>query len=156
LAVLVLLAGGCMFPQGWHWPRTGADTAQTHVYWQNDTAGQYGVVAWVGWYYNGHPELAIHLVDTCLASVNCVVWRTGNNGGGSTNISIGGNAHLVRATVTLDNQVSNDAGGRQIVFHETCHALGGGFGADIHSMCNWYWRALVFSGIARVYHNDPG
>jgi hypothetical protein len=145
-----------MFPQGWHWPRTGADTVQTHVYWQDDTAGQHDVLAWAGGYYNGHPELAIHLVDTCPNGVNCVIWRTGVNGGGSTSISFNSSKHLLHATVTLDHLVTNDFGGRLIVFHEGCHSFGGGFGTDIHQLCNWAYRTMIFTEIARVYHDDPG
>jgi hypothetical protein len=161
LAVLPLL-GGCMFPQGWHWPRTGASTTVTVVYVQNDVASWQGdYLAWTTGYYNGHPELAIRLVDTCPAGVNCirVVTQEISPSAGLTGISTGSSPHILTSLLRLDpdvGRVGTVFGTRLIFFHEFCHALGGGFRDDIHHLCNWDWRASIFSEIARVYHDDHG
>lgn len=160
-----LLLAGCHFPQGWHWPRTfeamapSASTQQTVVYWAKGEAFRYQdpVIAWAAAVYDAHPELAIKLVDTCPAGRNCVVWDTGNNGGGLTSVSIGSNRHLVAARVVLDDQVTDDATGRKIAYHEACHALGGGFTDEAgHRMCNYENRAHNNADISAVYHDDPG
>ena len=163
LAIPLLLAG-CMFPQGWHWPRTttsGSSTAETVVYWQNNAIStQASVIGWAAGYYNGHPELKIVVTTNCPLHSNCIRWQTGQNGGGVTGIGIGADKHLLDAVVTLDDAVANNTSGRLITFHEACHAFGGGFtppgSASIHEFCNWYWRALIFSEISKVYHDDPG
>jgi hypothetical protein len=164
ITALVFMAAGCHFPQGWHWPRytsTGSTTTQTLVYWQNDVVGYQGpYVAWAATVYDSHPELTVRMVDTCPAGRNCIVWRTGNNGGGTTWISIGGSRHLMAATVTLDDGIGRDGtilNSQKIVYHEACHAYGGGFGDEAqHAMCNFEHRAHTLSDIGRVYHNDPG
>ena len=152
-----------MFPQGWHWPRTAATgsptTTETVVYW----AARYGlasyqlsVVQWTAGYYNAHAELKIVIVDSCPAGKNCVLWRTGQNRGGSTSVSTGSSSHIIASTVTLDDQVIYDFSGRWVAFHEACHSFGGGFRSDIHQFCDWEYRGNIFYEIARVYHDDPG
>jgi hypothetical protein len=162
LAVLPLL-GGCMFPQGWHWPRLGSNTTETVVYVQNDVAGYQGpYLAFAASYYSLHPELAIRMVDTCPTGVNCVVARTENlayPNVGLTWVSTGSTPHLLKSVLRLDpdvGRVGTISYSKMLVFHEFCHALGGGFRDDIHHLCNWAYRSAIFSGIARVYHNDPG
>lgn len=150
-----------MFPQGWHWPRTSATgsatTTATVVYWA--TAGVAGyqlpAIAWAAGYYGKHPELDVRVVDRCPAGRNCVLWRTADLPYpvvGRTTISIGGSKHLVAASVVLDVGVDS----RGVVFHEACHAFGGGFGEDVHQFCNWTHRELIVTEISRVYHDDPG
>jgi hypothetical protein len=164
LAVLVLL-GGCMFPQGWHWPRYGTDTAQTHVYVQNDLVGyQSDDLGWTAGYYNGHPELAIHVVDVCPAGVNCIVARTVDLAYPTVGLTSVGCCspvnHIGNSVLRLDPVIgaagTTEFNTRVTIFHEFCHALGGGFGDDIHELCNWAWRAAIFAEVARVYHDDPG
>lgn len=160
-----LLLAGCMFPQGWHWPRTApttASTIQTVVYVQNDVVGYQGpYLAWAATYYDSHPELALRMVDTCPAGVNCIKVRTEDlayPNVGLTGVSIGGERHLLTSWMRLDLQVGSAntvSWGKRVLFHEFCHALGGGFRDDIHSYCNFEHRALIFSEITRVYHNDP-
>jgi hypothetical protein len=45
-----------------------------------------------------------------------------------------------------------------MIYHEFCHALGGGFGDNaIHQMCNRNpWHHHNWGDVSRVYHNDPG
>jgi hypothetical protein len=164
VAALPLLLGGCMFPQGWHWPRLGSNTTETIVYVQNDVVSYQGDdLAWATGYYNGHPELAIRLVDTCPAGVNCIVARTVDLAYptvGLTGISIGADRHLLNSLMRLDPVVGaagmTEFNTRLVFFHELCHAFGGGFGEDIHELCNWPYRAMIFDEIARVYHDDSG
>jgi hypothetical protein len=169
IVVAALLLGGCMFPQGWHWPRTGTNTTETVIY----VAARYGLashqlpyVTWAAGYYNSHPELAIRVVDRCPAGINCVVVSTLNLPYpvvGSTWVSTGSTPHLLGSGLRLDPDVGRNMSATQsrlTVFHEFCHALGGGFtppgAASIHEFCNWKWRSLIFAEISRVYHNDPG
>jgi hypothetical protein len=165
LAVLVLTAAGCHWSQGWHWPRytsTGSTTTQTLIYWQNDVVGYQGdYLAWAANLYTSHPELIVRLVDTCPAGRNCVRWRTGNNVGGLTSISVGAHGHILSALVTLDDGIGRDGtvqGSRNVVAHEACHALGGGFSTSeaVHAMCNLSNLAHTWEEISRVYHDDPG
>jgi hypothetical protein len=161
LAVLVL--GGCHWSQGWHWPRLGPNTTATIVYVQNDVVGYQGdYLSWATNYYTGHPELIMRLVDTCPAGANCIVARTREifPYAGLTRIGTSGK-HILYAVLLLDpdvGRVGTVSGSRQVVFHEFCHALGGGFSTSeaIHRLCNWEFRDHTWSEISRVYHDDPG
>jgi hypothetical protein len=166
--ILALVLSGCMFPQGWHHPRTlartgSSSTVETTIYVQNDVQTHQGpYVSWAVGYYSLHPELVLRMVDTCPVGKNCIrVWTEGNLGGNSalTGIGFDSSRHILDAWMRLDPSVGRlgtISSNRQILFHEFCHALGGGFGDAIHSLCNWPWRALIFQEISRVYHNDPG
>jgi hypothetical protein len=157
-----------MFPQGWHWPRSGANTIETVIYVQNDVAGYQGdYLAWTAGYYNGHPELAIRMVDTCPAGVNCIVARTQDLAYPTWGLTSVGcclpTNHVGNVVMRFDPLLGTFGtvySTRLIFFHEFCHALGGGFtpsgAASIHEFCNWEWRTLIFSEITRVYHDDPG
>ena len=162
VVLLGVLLGGCMFPQGWHWPRLGANKVETIVYVQNDVVGYQGdYLLWTVGYYNAHPELSIRMVDVCPTGVNCIVVRTVeiSPNAGLTGVSIGADRHLLNSTMRLDpdvGRVGTASNTRMVFFHEFCHALGGGFRDDIHALCNWAYRVLIFEEISRVYHDDPG
>lgn len=164
VGALALLLAGCMFPQGWHWPRTIATGSPTNNVTVVYFAARYGLasyqlapITWAAGYYNGHPELDIRVVDRCPAGRNCVLWRTEDLTYpvvGRTTISFNSFKHLLSATVMLDIGVDS----RSVVFHEACHAFGGGFtppgSPSIHELCNWAYRSLIFDEVARVYHAD--
>lgn len=162
LAALVAVVAGCHFPQGWHWPRTGTDTVQTWVYFQNDVVGYQGpYVAWLAGELTKHPELAVRMVGTCAAGVNCVRWVTDDRNGALTVVATGNSPHLVGATVYLDDGIGHTESvsvSKGYVWHEGCHALGGGWNKpgypDIHSLCNPEHRRHHMADISRVYHFD--
>jgi len=162
----VLLLGGCNWPQGWHWPRTatsGSNTVETQIYVQSNVVSyQRPYVAWIARVWDQHPELVVQVTDTPPpVGYNRIVIRTGNNRGGVTSISWDSANHLVAATITLDDGVARDDTdfqAKNIIYHEFCHALGGGWGGDdIHQMCNRYpWHSHNWDEVSRVYHDDPG
>lgn len=165
--VAPLLLAGCNWPQGWHYPRTaasGSNTVETQIYVQDDVVWyQRPYVAWIARVWDQHPELVVHVTDTPPpAGYNRIRIVTGNNGGGVTGISIGSNQHLIAATITLDDGVARDdtdAQAKDIVYHEFCHGLGGGFDTateKVHAFCNREWHQVNWDDVTRVYHDDPG
>jgi hypothetical protein len=165
LAVIALALAGCHWSQGWHWPRLGTYTKQTVIYVQDDVVSyQDYYLAWAASYYDGHPELIIRVVNTCPVGRNCVVARTQEISPYAGLTSVGccsaGN-HIGASVLRLDpdvGRVGTVSGSKQVVFHEFCHALGGGFSSSeaIHGLCSWAYRGHTWEEISRVYHDDPG
>lgn len=170
--VLVLSLSGCMFPQGWHWARTaatGSSTTQTQIYVKDDVVSyQRPYVAWIASVWNQHPELVVQTTDTMPpAGYNVIVIRTQDLpypyvGLTSVGCCSAGN-HIGNSTMRLDPVVGSaqtDAQSKNTIYHEFCHALGGGFtppgGTDIHQFCNREYHALIWDEVTRLYHDDPG
>jgi hypothetical protein len=162
---LILAASGCHWSQGWHWPNTatnGSSATETLVLYQNDVVWYQGpYVQHAADQLSRSSAVRIVLVDVCPAGRNCVVWRTGNNTGGLTSLSVNSNRHLVAATVTLDDGVGRDgsvANSLQVACHESVHSLGGGLdnpatAVNEHFACDGsgYPTAHDLEEIGRVY-----
>jgi hypothetical protein len=170
--VVVLTLGGCQWTQGWHWPRVNASQPESVVYFEDHTAAYQGWFVWHSaqvWDWAANVRV---VYGPCQPDGGCVRWRTGDNAGGLTRISLDGNGHILTAEVELDDQVdgSHYEQDARIACHEAGHSLGGGFDDpstpwDEHlGLCTdeWPWAGHPtqqnYDAIAAAYapHAEPG
>jgi hypothetical protein len=178
-AAAVLLLTGSHWPQGWHWPGPGAassyDPQQTWVYFQRTNRNHdlylrhFKFVDWAAVQWRKSPRVAIRVVERCPTNANCVRFVTRNiDAIGLTSISIGGNRHLLSATVRFHPVVGTAELGtalsREAACFESMLALGGGWDSPTtalneHSIgCNGsgYPTAHDYQAIADVYDHLHG
>ena len=171
-------AGADTWPQNYHWPRwygTGSTATETRVYFVADVKRmpvyQRAYVSWAAHRWSASPAVSVIPItsDRCPTrpdgiKYNCVVWRTGNNGGGFTNINFDSSKHITFALVTLDDQVglgTDYVQDRYIACHEGGHSLGGGFddprtAYNEHHLCNkanGYPTSEDYASIAGAYNH---